>query len=108
MKFVIVSLSTIGTSRPRSDHDPNCANVFRILCNLDAKSKTTLISTCHNNLSADLVVVNMCDDTITITVCKLDWECLECMPLRHVVLNPMLELCCGKVTSTDTLKLVIS
>ena len=50
----------------------------------------------------------MCDDTVTITVCKLDWEGLECMSLWHVVLNPMLELCSGKVSSTDTLKLVIS
>ena len=50
----------------------------------------------------------MCDDTVAITMCKLDWECLECMSLWHVVLNPMLELCSGKISSTNTLELVIS
>ena len=66
-----------------------------------------LISTSHQDLLARLIVVNVRNDAVTITVSELNRERLECVPLRHVVLNAMLELCRCEITSADSLKFIV-
>lgn len=104
---MILQSSLASTSRAHSDHDPDSAHIFRILHNLDAYGVATLIPTSHQDLFACLIVVNVSDHAVTVTVRKLDWEGLESVSLRHIVLDTMLELCCCEVTSADSLEFIV-
>ena len=68
---------------------------------------TTLISTSHQDLFACLIVVNVRDHAVAVTVRKLDWEGLESVTLRHIVFDTVLELCCCEVTSADSLEFIV-
>ena len=40
-------------------------------------------------------------------MCELDWEGLEGVTLRHIVLNTMLEFGCSEVSASNSLELII-
>ena len=40
-------------------------------------------------------------------MCELDWEGLEGVTLRHIVLNTMLEFGCSEVSTSNSLELII-
>ena len=60
-----------------------------------------------DDLLADGISIDMCNDSIAVTVGELDWEGFESVTFGHIVLDSMLELNSGKVTATDSLKFVV-
>ena len=99
--------SLAGTPSTHGNHDPDSANVLRILHNFDTKGQTALVSPCCQDTLANLIGIDVCNDLITVTVGKLNREGLKGVTLGHKVLDSMLEVCCGKVTSPNPLELII-
>lgn len=95
------------TSGSHGNHDPDSADILRVLDSFYAKGKSALVSPRTNNLLAHLVAVDVSDDAVTVTVSELDREGLEGVTLRHVVLNAVLEFHGGEVSAPDSLEFVI-
>jgi len=68
---------------------------------------SALVSAGHKHLSTHFISVNMRNHSICLKVCELDRERFEGVTLRHVILDPMLELLRGKATTTNSLILII-
>jgi len=90
------------------DHDPDCADVLRVLHDFHAECVATLISSRRDHLLTDWAPIDMSNDSITITVSELDGESLEGVSLWHIIFYTVLELHRREVTSTDPFKFVVS
>jgi len=77
------------------------------LDNLDAQCVSALVSAGHKHFSTHFIGVNMRNHSIGFKVCELDRERFEGVTLGHVIFDPMLELLCGKTTTTHSLILII-
>ena len=66
-----------------------------------------LITSSCQDLLSNRVAIHVRDDSITVSVRELDRECLKGVAFRHIIFDSVLELNCSKVTSADSLKLIV-
>jgi hypothetical protein len=94
-------VGAFDTSKPDSNNDPNSLNVFRVLNYFDSQSMSHLITAFqHYYIFPYFILENVVNHPFAILVRKLDWECLECVTLSHIVFNACLKLFVGERLSS--------
>jgi len=66
-----------------------------------------LVASRHEDLDANLVLVDVGDHPICLEMSELNWEGFECVTFRHIVLDAVLEFLGCERTPAHTLVLVI-
>lgn len=91
-----------------SKHDPDRAYIFRIGYDLYSHCHLHLVSLGEQDVLPVLVAVNMVHHLLCVEVGKLHWKGFECVTLRHVILNALLEFFISKGAPTDSFLFIIN
>ena len=90
-----------------SEHDPDRTHVFRVMHNFYSDCVSDLVATSQEHFRANFILHEICYNTVGVTVCELNRECLECVAFRNVVFNSLLKLLAGKRSSSNPLIFIV-
>lgn len=94
---------------PDSQNDPDSTNILWVWDNFDSQGMFYLVRSFeHKNILAHLIIINMINHSFSVVMSKLDWEGLESMSFRHIILDTCLELIIGECCSTDSFEFIIT
>jgi hypothetical protein len=88
--------SSMDASISNCKHYPYCTNVLWVSYDLYSNSMFNTVSSRHHNFLTNFILKNMMNHSLCVKMSELNWESLESMIFRYIVLDARLKFISGK------------